>query len=186
MSVRLLRIKEEYGDKVVIKWKSYPLRPVAEPGKKVSSLPLLSRTSRMRAAAEEESIPYKDWPEDGEIPAWSIPALEAAKCAELQGEELFNRYHFALLKAYYADNIDISEREALVTIAREVGLDMDRFLADLDSGAQRETVMAEYEEARRDQQFSGIPTAFFDSRVFFTGGVPVEMYRRAIDKILAE
>ena len=186
VSVRLQRIKEEYGDKIVIKWKSYPLRSVPEPGRKVSSLPYLSRTSRMRAAMEEESIPYSEWPEDRDMPAWSIPALEAAKCAELQGEDTFNRYHFALLKAYYVDNTDISEREALIAIASEVGLDMERFIADLDSGRQRAAVVAEFEEACRGQQFLGIPTVFFNDWAFLTGGVPVQMYRRAIDKMLEE
>ena len=186
VSVRLRRIKQEYGDRVVIKWKSFPLYPDYSPGRRVKDLPLLSATSRMRAAAEEEGIGYKDWPKDVDMPASSIPGLEAAKCAELQGEEAFERFHFALLRAYFVENHDISQRDVMVSVARQAGLDVERFISDYDGGAQRAVVLAEYQEALKDRQFSGIPAAFFDSRIWFEGGVPIEMYRRAIDRILAE
>jgi len=179
-------MKQEYGDKVVIKWKSFPLYPGYMPGRRVKDLPLLSATSRMRAAAEEEGIGYKPWPADVDMPASSMPGLEAAKCAERQGEEAFERYHFALLRAYYVENQDVSQRDVLISAARQAGLDVERFISDYDSGSQRAAVFAEYEEALKDRQFSGIPAAFFDSRIWFEGGVPVEMYRRAIDRILAE
>ncbi len=118
------------------------------------------------------------------MPISSLPALVAGRCAQLQGAEAFERYHFALLRAPIEENRDISSREVLLSIAEENGLDVGRFTYDFDSGQLETEVLAEYEEINKDRQFSGLPTVIIGDRVMFEGAVPVEMYRQAIERLL--
>lgn len=122
--------------------------------------------------------------ESSPIPVSSLPALAAGKCAQLQVEDAFERYHMALLRAPIEENRDISSREVLISMAEENGLDVDRFISDFDSGEQEARVLAEYEEIAKDRQFSGIPTVVFGNRAMLEGAVPVEMYRQAVRRLL--
>lgn len=113
-----------------------------------------------------------------------MPALEAAKCAELQGNEACERFHIALMKAHFEQNRDISEREVLVAVAGEVRLDVAKFISDLDSGSQISKVIAEYEEAQEEYPGFGIPTAVFGGRHPIVGAVPLDVYRRIVERQL--
>ena len=121
--------------------------------------------------------------ESSPIPSSSLPALTAGRCAQLQGEDAFDRYHMALLRAPIEENRDISSREVLVAMAMENGLDIARFVSDFDSGEQEAWVLAEYKEIARDRSFSGIPTVVFDNRAMLEGAVPLELYRRAVERM---
>jgi len=89
----------------------------------------------------------------------------------------------ALLRAPIEENRDISSREVLVAMAMENGLDIARFVSDFDSGEQEAWVLAEYKEIARDRSFSGIPTVVFDNRAMLEGAVPLELYRRAVERM---
>jgi len=129
---------------------------------------------------EEESLVFNLWPEGRAMPASSFPALEAAKCARLQSVEAFERLHLLLMRAYCTDCRDISQRDVLVILAEEAGLDLDRFLSDLDSASQRGKVVAEYQECVEKYPGWGVPTAVFGGDIVLAGAVPIDMYRRAI------
>lgn len=179
-SSRLLRLKEEYGDKIVIDWKSFPLDPYGwRPKYPVNRI----NQSRIRAGEEEESLNIKPWPEDKALPGSSIPAHEAAKCAQVQGREAFECYHMALMKAYFSDCKDISDREVLVSLAEEVQLDVPKFISDLEGDLPKSRVLAEYEEAVTDGNIIGVPTVIFGERAVLETAVPLELYRRAVQKL---
>lgn len=114
-----------------------------------------------------------------------MPALEAAKCAELQGKEAFDQFHLALFEAFFGSNKDISQRGALISVAEATKLDLKRFISDLDSGSARQIVLAEAREAREKygDTIGGIPTVVFQGKYPLEGAVPLEMYRRAVESL---
>ena len=180
-AVRLQKLREEYDDTLTIDWKSFPLIPGVLQNRKFSTH---SAESWRRADQEEEGVHFKLWNPSMDCPASSMPALEAAKCAESRGKDVFAHFHMALMKAHFEQNRDISDREVLIVLARETGLDVERFASDLDNSSQRGKIVAEYLEAREKYPGFGIPTAVFQDRYPIVGAVPLSVYRRIIDKLL--
>ena len=150
-------------------------------GRQISSH---SAESRQRASFEEEGY-FWPWDESQPYPSSSMPAQVASKCALRQGKEAFERFHAAVFEALFEDCRDISNREVLVSLAGDVGLAVDRFRADFDSGTHEEEVLVEHEEGRSQYEGWGVPLAIVGGRFPLAGAVPAEMYRRAIDLCLA-
>ena len=182
-AVRLKQIEEEFREKVDTSWKSFPLFRAETPRR----YPRQHTTqSWLRAADEESSIRYHPWPDSSPLPTSSLPAQEAAKCARLQGRDAFEHLHMLLLRAFFEKNRDISSRDVLISLAVEADLDVERFISDLDSGSQRDAVLADYQEGRDDARFSGIPTVIFGGTIVLQSAVPTEMYRRAVNVLLKQ
>ena len=140
---------------------------------------------RRRADLEEGSISFTPWNPGQPYPTSSMPALRAAKCARLQGEEEFQRLHIALFKAFFEDSRNIADREVLLSLAEDAGLDVGRFSSDFDRGSQESEVLAEYQDAKREYEAWGVPLAIIGDRYPVGGAVPIDIYRRAIDLCLA-
>jgi len=143
-----------------------------------------STQSRLRAGQEgtPEGLVFNPWPPDKTLPSSSLPALEAAKCAQLQGETAFKLYDMALFKAYFQDCVDIGDREVLVQVAGEMGLGVTRFVSDLESGSQRPNVMAEFQECAKmfGPIAQGVPFHIFNDGPPVAGCLPMDVYRQAI------
>ena len=180
-AVRLQKIKEEYGDRVAITWKGLPLSMGRVQQGSVTSSYI--NDVRARVCQEEGSISCGVWPVSGPLPSSSLPALVASKCARFQGEEAFERYHMALFRAYLEECRDISNREVLISLAWEVGLSVEPFRHNLDSGEHEKVVLEEYEEAKA-LPFSGLPTVIFEGGFPIEGALPIEIYRRAIERLI--
>ena len=179
-SERLLMLKEEYGEEIAVNWKSFPLDPYGwRPKYPVARM----NQGRLRAGVEEGSLDIKPWPEDKTLPDSSMPAHEAARCAQMQGREAFEHYHMALMRAYFSDCKDISNRRVLISLAEEVQLDVPIFISDLDGDLPKNGVIAEYEEAVRDGNISGVPTVIIGERVVLEAAVSLELYRRAVQRL---
>jgi len=181
-AVRLQRLEDEYGNKISISWRSYPLVIREIPNRLISSH---SVESRRRAALEEDKINFSPWNPDDPYPASSMPALRAAKCAQLQGEEAFRRSHIALFRAFFEEGMNISEREVLISLAKKARLDVHRFNSDFFSRSLEEEILAEYEDGRAAYEGWGIPIVVVGGRYSIAGAVPITIYRRAIDLCLA-
>ena len=136
-------------------------------------------------AAQEENINFTPFDSSHTYPTSSMPALRATKCAQLQGEEAFQRFHKAVFHAFFEGSMNISEREVLVSLARKTGLDVERFSSDFDQGLQEKEILADYEDARAGYEGWGIPLVIVEDRYPIVGAVPVDMYRRAINLCLA-
>ena len=140
--------------------------------------------SRVRAAEEEPSLVFSPWT-DAPLPSASMPALEAGRCAQYQGEDAFERFHFALFRAYFEDNRDISSRAVLLALAGDAGLDVARLASDLEGGRARAELLAERDELMAKRDFTGVPTVVFGGRVPLIGAVPIAVYRRAVERLSA-
>jgi len=109
--------------------------------------------------ADARGPEWKAW-EDKTFPSRDIPSHEAAKCAGLQGEDAFARYHLALHRAKHVDKKDITNQLILRDIAAEVGLDVARWEEDMKSGAAIPLIAQDHEEAAAEGVF-GVPTLYF-------------------------
>ena len=141
--------------------------------------------ARQRANLEEEDISIIPWDPGEKYPSSSMPALQAAKCAQLQGEQLFIYLHMALFKAFFEESRNISDRQVLISLAREAKLDVEKFGSDFDQGSMEKEVLAEYKEVQAQYHGWGAPLAIIGDRYPVMGASPIAVYRRAIDLGLA-
>jgi len=90
----------------------------------------------------------------------------------------------ALLTAYHTNAENPGARDVLLRLAGEVGLDVDRARAILDS----DEFAAEVRERERHWQQLGIhsvPAVVIDNRHLISGGQPPEVFERALAQIAA-
>lgn len=179
--MRLERLKQEYAPETALDWKAYPLLTGNTHGRRFGAY---LAQAWARAGQEEPTITFQPWSDSVDLPSSSLPALEAAKCAELQGQDAFERYHMALFRAYFEQSRDISHYEVLISLAEEARLNVTKLTSDLDKGNMKEQVLADYRNARELGTFTGIPTAVFPGGAQLEGAVPTEMYRHIIEQIL--
>ena len=180
--MRLQDIQREYGERVRIHWRAFPLIPNQQPGRRATQK---TREGRLRAGGEEPRAAFVAPELDLELPSSSVPALTAAKCAERQGAAAFERFHQRLFTAHFHDNLDISRQDVLWTLARECGLDFDRFRDDYAGTDAYQAVLHDCAEGAAWFGVSALPTVIFNEKLSLVGAVPVERYRLLLDWILA-
>jgi len=180
-AVRIADVEREYGDRVRVHWRAFPLIPDQQPGRRVSQK---MREGRQRVAADEPRALFVAPEIETALPSSSVPAQTAAKCAERQGADAFARFHEGLFLAQFRDNLDISRRDVLRTLAGQCGLDVDRFEADYAGGEAYEAVLHDCAEGAAWFGVSALPTVIFDEKLSLVGAVPAERYRWMIDWIL--
>jgi len=182
-AVRLQRVKEEYGDKLNFSWRSYPLLLGDNLGGVFTPR---HAEAWHRAHLEERSLSFQPWRVGQPYPTSSLPALIASKCAERQGELPFARFHIALFRAFFGECRNISNHEVLFDLAKESGLNMEKFRQDFDQGSLEDKVMAEFEEGQSQYPGWGVPLVIIGDRYPVVGAAPIEMYRRGIDLCLTK
>ena len=180
--MRLSAIEEAYGDAVRVHWRAFPLLPDAQPGRRASAR---TQEGRRRAGADEPRASFAPAVPGAELPASSMPALTAAKCARAQGRTAFREFHRRLFVAHFQDNLDIARPEVLWQLGQDAGLDMRRFREDYGSGPAYQAALADYAEGAAWFGVSALPTAIFNEKVSLVGAVSEERYRLLVDWILA-
>jgi predicted DsbA family dithiol-disulfide isomerase len=178
-AVRLREIEQAYGDRVSVHWRAFPLIPGEQPDRRVTQK---TRDGWQRIGAEEPRACFTPPPLDAPLPASSIPAQTAAKCAERQGA--FPRVHERLFTALFRDGLDIARPDVLRSLAREAALDVARFEADY-AGEAYEAVLRDCAEGAAWFGVSALPTVILNEKLSLVGAVPAERYRLLIDWILA-
>jgi protein-disulfide isomerase len=133
----LAQMEKEYGGKVRMVWKNYPL-------------------------------PFHQN---------AMPAAEAAMAADAQGK--FWPMHDKL----FANNTAL-DRPSLEKYAQELGLNMSKFKADLDSGKYKSTIEAEAKEGST-LGVSGTPAVFINGRKI-SGAYPFDTFKKIADEELAK
>ena len=105
--------------------------------------------------------------------------------AGLEGEDKQRALKHALLSAYHTRAENPGARDVLLRLAGEIGLDVDRARAVLDS----DEFAAEVRERERFWQERGIhsvPAVVIDGKHLISGGQPPEVFEQALRKIAAE
>jgi predicted DsbA family dithiol-disulfide isomerase len=180
--VRLGRIQELYADAVSVSWRSFLLRPRPEP----RTLEQFRRytESWSRPASQADGGRFRAWSTDEPPPSHSLPPNIAVKAAARQGEGAFDRYHLALMDAYFWDNRCPTDASTLIDVARAVGLDVACFEADFHDVETARQVVSQYKDAIA-RGVGAVPTVAIDDEWQIPGAQDLEFYRRLIDKRLA-
>jgi predicted DsbA family dithiol-disulfide isomerase len=181
-AVRLRDVEQAYGDQVRVHWRTFPLIPDRQPGRRATAK---TQAARQRVGAEEPRALFVAPELDVPLPASSVPALTAAKSAERQGDSVFQRFHDALFVAHFRDNLDISRYDVLCDLAHACGLDLPHFRNDYASSEVYEAVLHDCAEGTGWFGVSALPTVIFNEKLSLVGAVPVERYRLMIDWLLA-
>ncbi len=88
-------------------------------------------------------------------------AFKAAEAARRQ--EGFELLHLPLLRARHRDLQDIDSREVVERVAANAGLDVDRFLRDLDDPTILDALARDHRRAVADLGIFGTPTIVFQN-----------------------
>jgi protein-disulfide isomerase len=108
----------------------------------------------------------------------SLDAAVAARAA--QEQDKFWEYHDLL----YENQSGGFPKEKLVELAREAGLDVERFEADLASREYEQTVIEDFQEGQQ-RGISGTPTFVINGKVL-AGMQPVGVFEDAIEQAKRE
>ena len=106
----------------------------------------------------------------------AVPAAEAALAAAAQGK-------FVAMNNKLFENQQQLTREKFVSLAKELGLDVDRFTKDLDAHTYAEAIQKDVKEAEAIGA-SGTPASFINGR-FLNGAKPYASFKEMIDEELA-
>jgi len=135
-------VKEEYGDRLRTEWYSFPLEQI-------------------NSAQGPE---WKLWEQPDEYKSRGLWAFRGGEAARLQGKYLFERFHMALLRARHVEDRDIANPEVLIKVAREAGLDVDRFRQDLANRSLLAKIGEDYTRGVKEHGVWGTPTLVFNGR----------------------
>jgi predicted DsbA family dithiol-disulfide isomerase len=152
---RLLQLQQEWSEHLRLAWRCLPLEVVNSRGTPKHTLdqevPYLLQI--------EPDIPARPWRRaDWEYPVTALPAFEALKCAEAQGDSAALAFTWAVRRAFFAESRCTSLRHILIDIARESGLDLAVFVSDFDSGRYKHLVLEESDQGWNMLKVKGSPT----------------------------
>jgi predicted DsbA family dithiol-disulfide isomerase len=169
----------------VLEERAFPLRPVPDPSARFKGTPREAGWRRCHAMADGDAV-FTPWPHD-DYPSWSLPALEAAKCVELQGDHAVDdRLHLGLFEAFFTKSHNIAQPDEIVRVVEAAGADMPRFRADYEAGAGRELVLRDYRTAIEQDGVQGIPTVIApDTGARVVGLADLDTYRRMVKEASA-
>ena len=175
-------MQDEWGPDLVLEHRAFPLRPQAVAGRPFKGTYREEGWRRCGQMSATDGITFTPWPHPA-MPGFSLPALEAAKCAAKQGDEVFERVHRALYEAYFTRSLDIADSAVLTRVVSEAGADLARFSADLSAGFAREAVVADYEAAVSEHGVRAIPTVILpETGRALVGLADLATYRAAIEE----
>jgi predicted DsbA family dithiol-disulfide isomerase len=185
-SSRVERLRAELGERVEIEYRAYLLRPrprgPGDPDARLERFVAYTESWR-RPAAEPDAPAFRPWASGAGPPSHSIPAHLVAKAARRQGADAFAAMHERLLRAYFAESRDITDRETQRALWDELGLAPEGFAA-VDDGALLRETLAEHDSAI-DLGATGVPAAMLAGQdAVLVGALPYETYRRWIERNL--
>ena len=178
-ATRIHELQQNVGDILRVEWRSFLLRP--EPKDRTLEQFRRYTQSWHRPAEAEPGAEFSYWQGDADPPSHSMPALIAGKAAATFGTDAFDQFHFALMRAYFAQNRTISDREVQLDVADYVGLDATEFAARLDASASafEADVVADHKAALA-LGFAAVPTVVIDDEDVVTGALPLAAYSKIV------
>ncbi len=104
-------------------------------------------------------------------------AIQAAEFSRDQGR--FDEFHDAVLQAYFAIGLDIGDREVLIQLGKDTGLDTKALEKALNEGTYLPRIKEMQEEAAK-ADVTGVPTFVMGSQKTIVGAQPIEVFRKAL------
>ena len=189
-SKRLKKVVNEFKGEVIVKHKAFAIISSLEDLKAIAPTEEDARQVFLNEfSILKRYIPDYD-PEKvigkGKIKyVWSIPPLIACKAAEFQkGEEGHWEFFDRAQDKFFLEGEDITDEKVLVSIAEEIGLDVNKFKEDLNAKRTKLAVIEDEEEAKA-MGIRGVP-AILVNDTWLIRGVQDENYYRAVIKDILE
>ncbi len=166
---------------VTVTWRPLPPAVEAEVGWQVATepdVPLAETLHALRrdAAALGLTLSLPATPPDPRM------ALQAAEFARDCGPAEFARLHRALFRAVFVDGRDIEQRDVIVDLAVDVGLDAEGLGAALDDGRYEQMLRDVEAEAAR-YQIDATPTILL-GRFKLVGAAPLDVLGSTLERAL--
>ncbi len=111
----------------------------------------------------EPAVVFNEWASGNEPPSSSLPPQVAAKSMGILAPEKVDAFHHRLLRAYFTENLTISDWSVLAGAASDVGVDSKEFLsmAQQRENSLTEEVIADHNEAI-ERGITGVPAMVFN------------------------
>jgi len=181
----------EHRDEVRVTWRSFELDPgaPAEAGRQAAHLARkYGRTPEqaqemldaMTATAADEGLSFRfDLMRAGN----TFDAHRLLHLAKERGVQ--DAVKERLLRAYFTEGEAVGDRDTLVRLAAESGLDADEVRAALDEGRYVGAVRADEAEAQA-LGIRGVPFFVVDRRYGVSGAQPADVLRQVLDRAWSE
>ena len=101
------------------------------------------------------------------------------------GKNLQNQVSEKLYKAYFADHVDVADREVLLGIAKEAGLDEAEVKSMLEGKDYSDEVSFDEQEARRNRVTS-VPCFVVNEQAAIPGAMPEKQFIELVKKYFPE
>ena len=182
----------EHKDKIEIVWRSFQLDPEAKPvpgqsvhqylakRKGVSPAEGKQMNDYMAGIAREEGLHY-DF--DKAIVTNTMDAHRLSHLALKQGKQ--NEMEERLFAAYYTEGQDLGNRDTLVKLAGEMGMDQEEARKMLESDQYIQEVQQDQYEAQQVGA-RGVPFFVFNNRYAVSGAQPPEVFLQTMQRTWAE
>lgn len=156
---RLRQLWPEYEGRLEIVWRSLSLEFINRRG---TPKPILDLEIGFMKNIEPD-LPIKPWARpDWQWPVTFWSAFEALNCAQAQGSRQAFELSWELRRSFFEESHSPSLRSEIYKLAREVGpaigLDVDRFEADWDSGRYKQGVIEDSQRGWNEIKVKNSPT----------------------------
>jgi predicted DsbA family dithiol-disulfide isomerase len=181
----------DFPHEVEYTWRSFELDPGAPPTREHSASEHLAAKygmsleqaqashAQMTDLAAQEGLEYhlENARGGNSFDAHRLIHLAAAHGKQDEAKE-------RLMRAYFTEGVAIGDREALVALAADIGLDPDEARSVLESDAYADAVRADEQLAHRIG-INGVPFFVLDRRLGVSGAQPAEVLVQALEKACA-
>jgi predicted DsbA family dithiol-disulfide isomerase len=177
----------EHVDEVEVTWHSFELDRGAEPVSDVALVDLVAAkygTSREQAVAQHRSMADAAT-ELGLEFNWEHArygnTFDAHRVVHLAAEQgLADAAHERLMRAYFTDGLAVGDRDVLVRVAVEIGLEEAAVRAMLESDDYGNHVRSD-EATAKMLGIESVPFFVFDRKYGVSGAQPVEVFTQALE-----
>ncbi|MFE3293595.1 DsbA family oxidoreductase [Rhodococcus sp. NPDC059234] len=180
----------EHRDRVEVVWRSYQLAPDTPVGARVGELEALVRQKGMPAEQVRQMFAHvastaaadgltMDF--DTVIAANTFDAHRLVHLAGDRGHDVMA----ALFRAHFSEGRVVDDRDELVAIAAEVGLDAEEVRAALAGDTAADRVRSDIAEARA-LGITGVPFFAANRAIGVSGAQPVEVFTQLLEQAYAQ
>ena len=181
-----------HRDEVEVVWHSFQLDPTAPAiaeGRTVDKLAAKYGMTLEQAVAAQESLAANaatvgldfKWQETKSGNTFDAHRMIHFAAGQGTADAMKER----LLRAFFTEGEQIGDREVLVRLAAEAGLDEEQAREVLESGAHAEDVRADIAQAQA-YGIRGVPFFVIDGKYGISGAQPTPVFAQALDQAWAE
>ncbi len=187
-----------HRDQVEVEWKAFELDPTSESAPAGTVVGPRDQATRLAekygtdvdsaqrmvdnvvAQAAADGLEYRL---DRAVPANTVDAHQVLHLGGLRGIQ--DAVKERLMRAYFTEGEAVGDRDTLVRLAAEAGLDADEVRAALDEGRYVAAVRADETEAQA-LGIRGVPFFVVDRTYGVSGAQPADVLRQVLDKAWGE